>query len=348
INLKRQQVLFEIIDIEKILDTISFVDSINIVDLENGYLFSKGKEKEGFDITKRPWYDEKFFTSHNEYSKITTKHIDYNTGEETVAIVSLIYDNTDVSKYFKPVGVAILDIYIDDLLTYIDKSFSTGILETKIYPKGTNIDELLANQGDYNIYVNEEILDNGEYLVFKFDKSSLINSTATKSSLQKMRIALIIVGLAISILLFISIRICFSSALMSINKLKSMLNKLNNDSYFVEDKNEFRQLEILADTLNKSFDDKIQELIYYDGLTQLPNRKMLESTCEKLINDEKQFALIFIDLNKFKYINDVFGHIVGDEYLIKFSRIIEDLIKSKGIVTRYSGDEFIIMYENYT
>ncbi|MDE6182536.1 MAG: bifunctional diguanylate cyclase/phosphodiesterase, partial [Eubacteriales bacterium] len=183
---------------------------------------------------------------------------------------------------------------------------------------------------------------------FKFDKSSLINSTVTKSSLQKMRIALIIVGLAISILLFISIRICFSSALMSINKLKSILNKLNNDSYFVEDKNEFRQLEILADTLNKSFDDKIQELIYYDELTQLPNRKMLENTCESLINNEEAFALIFIDLNKFKYINDVFGHIVGDEYLIKFSSIIDDLIKTKGIATRYSGDEFIIIYKNYT
>ncbi len=345
---ERQEVLYEVKNIEKILTTISFIDSINIVDLENRYLFSKGRETEGFDITTRPWYDKNFFTSHNKSSKITEKHIDYSKGEKTISIVSLIYDDEDLTKYFEPIGAAILDIYVDDLLNYIDNSFYTGVLETEIYPKETDLDQLKSKQGNYNIYINEEILNNGEYLVFKFDKSSLINDSVTETSLKKMKIALVIVGVTISILLFISIRICFRSALMSINKLKSILDKLNNNSYFVEDKNEFRQLEVLADTLNKSFDDKIQELIYYDELTGLPNRKMLENTCEELINNNKQFALIFMDLNKFKYINDVFGHIVGDEYLIKFASIIDNLIKTKGIVTRYSGDEFIIVYENYT
>ena len=162
-----------------------------------------------------------------------------------------------------------------------------------------------------------------------------------------MKYVLWIVGIAISILLFITIRLCFSSALMSINKLKSILYKLNNNSYFVDNKNEFRQLEILADTLNKSFDEKIQELIYYDRLTGLPNRKMLENICQQLIEKNQPFALIFIDLNKFKYINDVFGHTVGDEYLIKFSSIVSDLIKEKAVFTRYSGDEFILVYKNY-
>ena len=347
-SLEKQKVANEIKSIEKILSTISFVDSINIVDLENKHLFSKVGEIENFDIATRSWYDEKFFKTHNDSSIITDGHIDYITEKETIAIVSLIYDDKDVSKYFSPIGAAVLDIYIDDLLNYIDSSFYTGVLKTEIYPKGTNFSDLKDDKDTYNIYINEEILDNGEYLVFKFDKSSLVNASTTKTSLQEMRRVLLFVGVTIAILLFVAIRISFKSALMSISKLKSILEKLNNNSYFVEDKNEFRQLEMLADTLNKSFDDKIQELIYYDELTKLPNRKMLENICNDLIEIDKQFALIFIDLNKFKYVNDVFGHNIGDEYLIKFSNIMKDLVSEKGTITRYSGDEFIIVYEDYT
>lgn len=347
-SLEKQKVANEIKSIEKILSTISFVDSINIVDLENKHLFSKVGEIENFDIATRSWCDEKFFKTHNDSSIITDGHIDYITEKETIAIVSLIYDDKDVSKYFSPIGAAVLDIYIDDLLNYIDSSFYTGVLKTEIYPKGTNFSDLKDDKDTYNIYINEEILDNGEYLVFKFDKSSLVNASTTKTSLQEMRRVLLFVGVTIAILLFVAIRISFKSALMSISKLKSILEKLNNNSYFVEDKNEFRQLEMLADTLNKSFDDKIQELIYYDELTKLPNRKMLENICNDLIEIDKQFALIFIDLNKFKYVNDVFGHNIGDEYLIKFSNIMKDLVSEKGTITRYSGDEFIIVYEDYT
>lgn len=346
IKREREKVLNEVRDIEKILSTISFIDSINIIDIENKYLFSKGIEKENFDITTRPWYDEISFNAHVTESQITSKHIDYNTGKETISIVSLIYDNNDASKYYSPIGAAILDIYIDDLLNYINSSFYTGVLKTEIYNKNDYL-QTLSYSKDYNIYANKELLNNKEYLVFKFDKSSLINGSIANSSLQKMKYVLWIVGIAISILLFITIRLCFSSALMSINKLKSILYKLNNNSYFVDNKNEFRQLEILADTLNKSFDEKIQELIYYDRLTGLPNRKMLENICQQLIEKNQPFALIFIDLNKFKYINDVFGHTVGDEYLIKFSSIVSDLIKEKAVFTRYSGDEFILVYKNY-
>lgn len=347
IQSERKEVLDQVKDIEKILDSISFADTINIIDLEDKYLFSKGREKKGFDITTRPWYDSKFFDSHNKNSKITQKHRDYSTGKETISVVSLMYDDEDVSKYFKPVGTAVLDIYVNDLLNYIDSSFYAGILKTEIYPENTNVEKLKSENTNENIYVNEDILNNGEYLVFRFDKSSLVNGSITETSLQKMRIVLLLVGIVIAIFLFIAIRVCFSSALMSINKLKSILDKLNNNSYFLQGKNEFRQLEILADTLNKSFDDKIQELIYYDELTDLPNRKKLEYICQELINNNQEFALIFIDLNKFKYINDVFGHTVGDEYLIKFSNMIKDLISEKGIITRYSGDEFIIVYKNY-
>ena len=183
-TIKKEQVLDEVKDIEKVLSTISFVDSINIVDLANKHLFAKGRETKDFNITLRPWYDKNFFTSHNKNSKLTHKHRDYMTGKETISIVSLIYDDEDVTKYFRPIGTAILDIYVEDLLRYIDNSFYAGVLKTAIYPEDTDIAKLRKENKDYSIYVNKDILNNGEYLVFKFDKSSLLNGAVTETSLQ--------------------------------------------------------------------------------------------------------------------------------------------------------------------
>lgn len=197
-------------------------------------------------------------------------------------------------------------------------------------------------------YVNRDILNNGELFIFKFDKAELTNNQATEGYLRKMNYLFWGISFVISILLFTSIKISFSSTLKSTKKLKSMLEKLDNKKYLLNEKqNEFKQLETLADTLNKSFDDKIKQLIYYDELTKLPNRKYLEYMCKELIQKEKTFALVFIDLNKFKYINDIFGHIIGDEFLIRFSEILKFLTEEKGTLTRYSGDEFILIYDKY-
>lgn len=344
---EKNNLLSEINDIEKILNTISFVDAISIVDLKNDILFSKGDEILGFDIKKRPWYNEKIFVNANKTSYITDKHLDYTTGKSTISIVSFIYKDEDISSQ-ELIGCAVLDIYIEELLNYIDNSFYSGVLETEIYNKNFDIKRLESYKEHYNIYVNQDILNNGEYFVFKFDKASLTNDSVVKNSLNQMKFVIWTIAIIISLLLFVSIRMFFKATLMSIDKLKSILEKLNKDSYFVDNKNnEFRQLEILADTLNKSFDDKIRELIYYDELTGLSNRKMLENICKELIEKKQQFALLFIDLNKFKYINDVFGHTTGDQFLIKFSEVMKECTKDRGILTRYSGDEFILVYEKF-
>ena len=65
---------------------------------------------------------------------------------------------------------------------------------------------------------------------------------------------------------------------------------------------EFEQLEIVSNSLGASIDKKIKSFIYHDELTQLPNRKLLLKLCNDLIENKEKFALIFVDLNKFKYI----------------------------------------------
>lgn len=92
---------------------------------------------------------------------------------------------------------------------------------------------------------------------------------------------------------------------------------------------------------------KVDELTYkaeHDALTGLPNRTIIKRHFQHLqAKKEAPFALLYIDLDNFKNINDTFGHSYGDAILIEASkRITNSLVPHSGLAARYSGDEFVI------
>lgn len=85
----------------------------------------------------------------------------------------------------------------------------------------------------------------------------------------------------------------------------------------------------------------------YDALTDLPNRRFFTETLEKMqqgrrISDRK-IAVIIMDLNNFKQINDRFGHHAGDDVLREFSRKLKSCIRSVDFAARWGGDEFAVI-----
>lgn len=102
---------------------------------------------------------------------------------------------------------------------------------------------------------------------------------------------------------------------------------------------------VLAET--KALQEEIHELqkiVYEDGLTKSFNRKWFEDTIcnEDHISIRDSGILVMIDLNKFKQINDTYGHVIGDKVLI---HIAFKLKETGGRVVRYGGDEFIIIFD---
>jgi len=97
----------------------------------------------------------------------------------------------------------------------------------------------------------------------------------------------------------------------------------------------------------KKAEDHIKSLAYYDSLTNLPNRTLFNDRLEEnikysIVNKEK-IALLFIDLDNFKIVNDTYGHHVGDLLLQKVAKILEDSVRSSDAVSRLAGDEFTII-----
>lgn len=337
---------------EEIIKSVDFVENINIVSLSGNYLFTEENLYQNFDLTERTWFSKDILNKGNQ-TIITDIHKDINTNQYTISILSFIY-----SQENQPLGIVILDIFVEDLLSYIDNSFFAGKLNTYIlknneimYSKYGQIkQDIKENNNQYNTYeikCQKDILKNGNYLLFMFDKFSIKHNSYIASIGKSTFNNVLIVGIIISIVLIVLVRLAFKPALKSIEKLKKLLNFLDGKDTSLDNQNEFKQLELISDSLGKSFDNKVQSLIYYDELTKLPNRKKLKLLCNELINNNSQFALIFIDLNKFKSINDIYGHSVGDKLLIKFSNIIQDALADKGVITRYSGDEFIVIYKDF-
>ncbi|WP_221794213.1 putative bifunctional diguanylate cyclase/phosphodiesterase [Oceanobacter mangrovi] len=94
---------------------------------------------------------------------------------------------------------------------------------------------------------------------------------------------------------------------------------------------------------------QLEKLALHDCLTGLPNRVLLKRLVEAAINRcgrrQNRFALMFIDLDNFKYINDAFGHMAGDEVLIKVAELLQGSLRSDDTVARLGGDEFVVIVE---
>jgi len=106
---------------------------------------------------------------------------------------------------------------------------------------------------------------------------------------------------------------------------------------------------IISDiSVQKSAEQKLRYMAHYDFLTDLPNRKlMLEKIRERIEWNRGQFAVLFIDLDKFKQVNDLYGHYVGDKLLRSVAQTLKDHVDCNDFVARQSGDEFIILLNNF-
>jgi diguanylate cyclase (GGDEF)-like protein/PAS domain S-box-containing protein len=100
-------------------------------------------------------------------------------------------------------------------------------------------------------------------------------------------------------------------------------------------------------TRQKSAETEIHNLAYYDPLTHLPNRRLLNDrltmTASASRRSGRHGALMFIDLDNFKPLNDVHGHVAGDLLLIEAARRITQCVRAVDTVARFGGDEFVVI-----
>jgi diguanylate cyclase (GGDEF)-like protein len=101
---------------------------------------------------------------------------------------------------------------------------------------------------------------------------------------------------------------------------------------------------------HKQNEEEIKELAFYDHLTHLPNRRLLINRLQHALasssRSSKQGALLFLDLDNFKTLNDTLGHDIGDLLLIQVAQRLEASVREGDTVARLGGDEFVVMLED--
>lgn len=107
-------------------------------------------------------------------------------------------------------------------------------------------------------------------------------------------------------------------------------------------------IEVVEDITEKKIaEQSIEQLAYYDSLTGLANRKLLKDRLNQLIahsrRHEQKLGVIFLDLDRFKVINDTMGHTIGDMLLKAVAKRLLKIVRASDTVARLGGDEFVIV-----
>lgn len=100
-------------------------------------------------------------------------------------------------------------------------------------------------------------------------------------------------------------------------------------------------------TERKAMEEQVRQLAFYDTLTGLPNRRLFLDRIGQAFSNNKRngsmSALMFMDLDKFKPLNDTHGHAAGDLLLVEVARRLRSCVRDADTVARFGGDEFVVM-----
>lgn len=113
----------------------------------------------------------------------------------------------------------------------------------------------------------------------------------------------------------------------------------------MSDITEHKQLEAVL----KAAEDDMRRLAFLDPLTRLPNRRLLDDRLSQAMassaRSQRYGAIVFVDLDNFKQLNDTRGHHAGDELLVSLARRLQSAVREQDTVARLGGDEFVVLLE---
>lgn len=180
------------------------------------------------------------------------------------------------------------------------------------------------------------------FLGFMFLSVTLVNDLIYEFTLEN-RPSLIPIGIAIFIFsqaytLSSKFSIAFSHAEALFDENISIMEKLKHINANLESMVEDRTFEL------KRALEEMEIMSKTDYLTKLPNRRFMFQKITELINSQTPFYVGVADLDKFKIINDTFGHDKGDSILIDISKRMVEALDEKGFVGRWGGEEFLIIF----
>ncbi|HCW54630.1 MAG TPA: GGDEF domain-containing protein [Clostridium sp.] len=265
------------------------------------------------------------------YNNIKKKYIDVSKENKILEKkVDSLYNIVEISNYINIYfrSENLMDMINDMIIGILGVSYSTIFIvennEMKIKSTNNNIENInLTDIERYNIMHYKDFLIN-EKETIKFEGSSRNDIHCILGMPIKLR----------------------EKPLGYILVEHEVYNSLTDDSMLF-----LRSIanQVAISIENASLYKQLKKMTMYDPLLDIYNRKYFFNSLEKKINkkNSEKFAIIMIDIDDFKKVNDTYGHQFGDKVLKTFADIILRNVSKKDIVARYGGEEIIICINNY-
>ncbi len=341
----------------------------NFISYINGQpiLFSKSENQSVY--AKYPIDFQLKHTDHQELAKENTAIL-YKIAEDKVfSIISC-------KNIFDPITKKVL-AHIE--MTYsLDQNYFQNIsrdlnLPINIYMQ--NDKEILAKSlfdknlfDDFRVVQEEKFIwsmvsieaQNGKFYIGAKIEKMLLHQT-----LNDNRFNFLLLIIIVTFFVLILLRVLLKYQLVKpLTKLMKQIHKIEKHDYtpskIVKTGDELEKISTNVNDLSQTINDReaqlfrskdeLEYLSLHDPLTNLPNRRYFYDKFEKLIESyqgtDKKAALIFIDLDQFKHINDTLGHDIGDKLLLEVSKILSFFLRPDTFLARLSGDEFNVLLQN--
>jgi len=216
---------------------------------------------------------------------------------------------------------------------------------------------LLKADGEYfeqdYLDVFQSVTRNNEVIGQVFIRSGLEQLDDRLQQQLMVSVVVLIISLCIAFALTARMQRQIYRPIIQLGRVAAQVSNNNNYSIraSVENDDEFgKTVKAFNDMLHEIEQDKkdLLQLAYYDPLTHLPNRRMFSERIKEMLDNAlkdkgSQVALIFMDVDKFKQINDTLGHDIGDIFLIEFSKRLQSALPDTAMAFRLGGDEFTVI-----
>ena len=256
------------------------------------------------------------------------------------------YDDTRLSKQERE--------YVENFKNNLNEYIS--IIQSEIYPrlpaiKDNELENILYKKAIIEFREAREALnDLSEYQI----KRAKIRYEHSNEIFKQQIIFIQIIILIIVALSIVFARRLMNSIIQPIHEINSVLKKIGNEDFSgkiqISSKDELGEMSQMLNNSIKLLQNTFKELSVlanYDRLTKLPNRNMFQEEVKKCVDEyadkRMQYAVMFIDIDNFKNINDTYGHTIGDKLLEIVAKRMQVHVRQKDIIARLGGDEFAIL-----
>ncbi len=347
---------------------------LNFISYEDGEKVLYSRYEGENEFVKTPYHDHRL---------ITFEHISYYDDKDVFQASKITRHFFNNELFFKS-HLSILKEYASEVITHIEMTYvindeylkkvsndlNMNISFSKDEKYAKNAINLIKTSSDDNLKISQtdgiyyssayiDTTDGKLYIVAELEKTLLL-STLAQSRYQLLLIMLVVTVFAMMILQYIFTRRLFQP----LAQIVSQINKIENRDYtvskLVRTDDELglisKNINKLAIAINKRESELLESqsnleyLSHHDVLTNTPNRRLFMNRLEHAIEHAKRnntkLAVMFLDLDQFKQVNDTLGHDIGDLLLQVVAKRLSETIRSVDTLARIGGDEFNILTEN--